>query len=159
MEASSILEQKETAEEQLEYHLSEIRRLQAQLTELRSLAGEESLPTKTITTNRQPKYPLSNVEYIRYGRQLIMPEIGLAGQLRIKSSAVLIVGAGGLGCPAAGYLAGAGVGRIGIVDEDVVEESNLHRQLLHGGSVGVNKSVSAVRQLKMYDSLENRHQE
>ncbi|OCK76720.1 hypothetical protein K432DRAFT_419041 [Lepidopterella palustris CBS 459.81] len=94
-------------------------------------------PTKT--------WPLEKHEYKRYGRQLIMPEIGLQGQLRLKASSVLIVGVGGLGCPAAAYLAGAGIGTIGLVDEDTVEESNLHRQILHStGKVGMTKVKSAI---------------
>ncbi|KAL9091721.1 MAG: hypothetical protein Q9159_001236 [Coniocarpon cinnabarinum] len=75
--------------------------------------------------------PLQLDEYRRYGRQLILSQIGLQGQLRLKSSSILIVGAGGLGCPSAAYLAGAGIGRLGIVDGDVVEDSNLHRQILY----------------------------
>jgi adenylyltransferase and sulfurtransferase len=98
--------------------------------------------------------PLSNAEFKRYGRQLIMPEIGLAGQIRLKSAAVLIVGLGGLGCPAAAYLAGAGVGRIGLVDGDVVEESNLHRQVLHSTpKMGWSKVDSALEFLLQYVSV------
>ncbi|OMP82477.1 Adenylyltransferase and sulfurtransferase uba4 [Diplodia seriata] len=95
------------------------------------------------------RWPLETNEYKRYGRQLIMPEVGLQGQLRLRSSAVLIVGAGGLGCPAAAYIAGAGVGTLGLVDGDTVEESNLHRQILHSTSkVGMPKVESALRNLK-----------
>ncbi|KAH7138370.1 hypothetical protein B0J11DRAFT_13854 [Dendryphion nanum] len=90
------------------------------------------------------KWPLEKSEYKRYGRQLIMPEIGLQGQLRLKKSSVLIIGVGGLGCPAATYLVGAGVGTVGLVDGDIVEESNLHRQILHSTSrVGMTKVDSA----------------
>jgi adenylyltransferase/sulfurtransferase len=71
------------------------------------------------------------------------------GQLRLKSSSVLIIGAGGLGCPAAAYIAGAGVGTIGLVDGDTVEVSNLHRQILHSGcTVGMLKVDSAISYLK-----------
>lgn len=94
-------------------------------------------------------WPLSHDEYRRYGRQLIMPEIGLQGQLRLRYASVLIVGAGGLGCPAAAYLAGAGIGHIGIIDGDTVEESNLHRQILHSASkVGMSKVDSAIENMK-----------
>ena len=68
----------------------------------------------------------------RYARHLILPEVGGAGQRKLLSSSVLLLGAGGLGSPAAMYLAAAGVGKVGIVDFDVVDASNLQRQLLHG---------------------------
>jgi sulfur-carrier protein adenylyltransferase/sulfurtransferase len=74
---------------------------------------------------------LSKEEILRYSRHLVIPEVGLEGQKKIKSASVLIVGAGGLGSPIALYLAAAGVGRLGIVDYDLVEESNLQRQILH----------------------------
>jgi adenylyltransferase/sulfurtransferase len=87
---------------------------------------------------------LSPQELLRYGRHLILPEVALAGQRRLKASSVLVVGAGGLGSPLALYLAAAGVGRIGLVDFDRVEASNLQRQILHGtGSVGRSKLESA----------------
>jgi molybdopterin/thiamine biosynthesis adenylyltransferase/rhodanese-related sulfurtransferase len=92
-----------------------------------------------------PVFPvLSNDEIRRYSRQIVLPEIGLDGQRRLKSASVLIIGTGGLGSPAALYLAAAGVGRIGVVDHDVVDLSNLHRQILHGtGAVGARKVASA----------------
>ncbi|KAF2182541.1 molybdopterin biosynthesis protein moeB [Zopfia rhizophila CBS 207.26] len=91
------------------------------------------------------RWPLDYSEYKRYGRQLIMPEIGLQGQLRLKNASVLIVGVGGLGCSAAAYLVGAGVGTVGLIDGDVVEESNLHRQILHSTArVGMTKVDSAM---------------
>jgi adenylyltransferase/sulfurtransferase len=72
-----------------------------------------------------------------------MPELGVEGQQRLKAAAVLVVGAGGLGCPTTMYLAAAGVGKIGIVDGDTIERSNLHRQVLHKESlVGTSKAVS-----------------
>ncbi len=92
---------------------------------------------------------LSQAELARYQRQVLLPEIGLAGQERLKRSRVLIVGAGGLGSPAALYLAGAGVGTIGIVDSDAVEPSNLHRQILHGAEdVGRAKTDSAAASMR-----------
>ncbi|CAF0693510.1 molybdopterin-synthase adenylyltransferase MoeB [Candidatus Methylacidithermus pantelleriae] len=88
--------------------------------------------------------PLSHDEIRRYGRHLIMPEVTASGQKKLKSARVLVVGAGGLGSPLLLYLAAAGVGTIGIVDFDVVEESNLHRQVLHKTSnVGKRKVESA----------------
>ena len=70
---------------------------------------------------------LSNDEYSRYARQLLMPAINIEGQKKLKKAKVLIVGAGGLGSPASLYLAGAGIGKLGIMDGDVVEASNMHR--------------------------------
>lgn len=94
------------------------------------------------------RWPLSGEEYRRYGRQMIMSEVGLHGQLRLKNARVLIVGCGGLGCPAAAYLAGAGVGTLGLMDGDVVEVSNLHRQVAHATSrVGMSKVDSAYEYL------------
>ncbi|HYM82133.1 MAG TPA: molybdopterin-synthase adenylyltransferase MoeB [Candidatus Limnocylindria bacterium] len=88
--------------------------------------------------------PLSQAELMRYSRHLILPEVGLQGQRKLKAASVLIVGAGGLGSPLALYLAAAGVGRLGIVDFDRVDESNLQRQILHGtSSVGTPKLESA----------------
>jgi sulfur-carrier protein adenylyltransferase/sulfurtransferase len=87
---------------------------------------------------------LSAAELLRYGRHLLLPEVGLEGQQRLKASSVLIVGAGGLGSPLALYLAAAGVGRIGLVDFDNVDASNLQRQILHTTrSVGTSKLESA----------------
>ena len=77
------------------------------------------------------KLKLTNSDIMRYSRQLILPEIGVQGQLKLINTSVLIVGAGGLGCPVAVYLTAAGVGRIGLVDYDDVEVNNLHRQVLH----------------------------
>jgi len=88
-------------------------------------------------------------EILRYSRHLIMPEVGLAGQRRLKESSVLLVGAGGLGSPAALYLAAAGVGRIGIVDFDDVDLTNLQRQVLHTtNDVGRSKLLSAAEKIR-----------
>lgn len=87
---------------------------------------------------------LSNDEIRRYSRHLLLPEVGLAGQKKLRAARVLCIGAGGLGSPVAMYLAAAGVGRLGLVDFDVVEFSNLQRQLLHGTpDVGRPKTESA----------------
>jgi len=79
----------------------------------------------------------------RYARQIIMPEIGVKGQKKLLESKVLVVGAGGLGSPAIQYLAGAGVGFLGIADGDAVDISNLQRQTIHAGNLGMNKAESA----------------
>ena len=92
-----------------------------------SVAGGTGTPVAI-----EPELELSNQEVARYSRHLIMPEVGMDGQLKLKASSVLCVGAGGLGSPVALYLAAAGVGRIGIVDFDVVDYSNLQRQIIHG---------------------------
>ncbi len=95
-------------------------------------------------TDVQALPELSQDEIKRYSRHLIMPEVGIDGQRQLKASSVLCIGAGGLGSPAAMYLAAAGVGRLGIVDFDVVDFSNLQRQLLHGTpDVGRSKLASA----------------
>ncbi len=91
---------------------------------------------------------LSNDEVARYSRHLIMPEVGMAGQLKLRSARALCIGAGGLGSPVALYLAAAGVGRIGIADFDVVDYSNLQRQIIHGTpDVGRSKLESAKSRL------------
>jgi adenylyltransferase/sulfurtransferase len=91
-----------------------------------------------------PPVTLSNEEILRYSRHLIMPEVGMEGQLKLKSAKVLLVGTGGLGAPLGMYLAAAGVGRIGLVDFDVVDHTNLQRQIIHGTKdVGRKKLDSA----------------
>ena len=92
---------------------------------------------------------LSSAERLRYSRHLLIPAIGEEGQLRLKNASVLLVGCGALGSPAAMYLAAAGVGRLGLVDADVVDASNLQRQILHGESwVGKPKLESAAARLR-----------
>ncbi len=88
--------------------------------------------------------PLTNEEIARYSRHLIIPDVGMPGQERLKAAKVLLVGTGGLGSPLALYLAAAGVGTLGLVDDDVVDASNLQRQIIHGTSdIGVHKVDSA----------------
>jgi molybdopterin/thiamine biosynthesis adenylyltransferase/rhodanese-related sulfurtransferase len=92
---------------------------------------------------------LSPGERLRYSRHLLIPEMGVAGQIRLKNASVLLVGTGALGSPSALYLAAAGVGRLGLVDADVVDESNLQRQILHGESwIGKPKLESAAARLR-----------
>src|SRR6185437_16221445 len=87
---------------------------------------------------------LNNDEIRRYSRHLILPEVGLAGQKKIRATSVLCIGAGGLGSPIAMYLAAAGIGKIGIIDFDTVDYSNLQRQILHtDADVGRSKAQSA----------------
>src|SRR6202166_1733862 len=91
---------------------------------------------------------LSNEEILRYSRHLIMPEVGMEGQLKLKSAKVLLIGTGGLGAPVGLYLAAAGVGRLGLVDFDVVDFTNLQRQVTFGTSdVGKSKSEAARERL------------
>src|SRR6266480_4748397 len=96
----------------------------------------------------EAKVSFSSGEFARYSRHLIMPEVGLEGQGKLKSASVLIIGAGGLGTPSSTYLAAAGVGRIGIVDFDVIEKSNLHRQVLYTEKdIGKSKADIASQRL------------
>jgi molybdopterin/thiamine biosynthesis adenylyltransferase/rhodanese-related sulfurtransferase len=117
-------------------------------TRVRSLAGgygawkDAGLPLETPVR-------LTEAQRARYSRHLIIPEVGEAGQAKLLKSKVLLIGAGGLGSPAALYLAAAGVGRMGIVDDDVVDESNLQRQILHSTErVGMPKTESAKKTLR-----------
>lgn len=92
---------------------------------------------------------LSDAERAFYARQLILPELGMAGQLKLKAATVAVLGAGGLGAPALLYLAGAGVGHIRIIDDDVIDSSNLHRQVIHTyAGVGNSKAESAAESLR-----------
>src|SRR5215207_7104398 len=87
---------------------------------------------------------LTETEIHRYARHIVLPELGGGGQLRLKAAKALVIGAGGLGSPVLLYLAAAGVGRIGIVDDDRVDASNLQRQVLHStAELGENKADSA----------------
>src|SRR5436853_7667818 len=99
---------------------------------------------------------LSNDEILRYSRHLIMPEVGMEGQIKLKAAKVLCIGAGGLGSPLALYLAAAGVGTLGIVDFDVVDYTNLQRQIIHTtADVGRKKLDSAADKLKAINPFLN----
>lgn len=92
---------------------------------------------------------LTTSEKQQYSRHLILDEIGIEGQLKIKNASVLVIGAGGLGCPVLQYLTAAGVGRIGIIDNDLVEQSNLQRQILYThDDIGSNKAITAASRLE-----------
>jgi adenylyltransferase/sulfurtransferase len=102
----------------------------------------------------EPADGLTVDEVRRYSRHLIIPDVGMAGQKRLKNAKVLCVGAGGLGSPALMYLAAAGVGTLGVIDFDVVDESNLQRQIIHGQSdVGRPKAESAASSIKEINPL------
>jgi sulfur-carrier protein adenylyltransferase/sulfurtransferase len=110
----------------------------------------------TTTEVKSEAVTLSNEEILRYSRHLIMPEVGMEGQLKIKAAKVLCIGAGGLGSPLALYLGAAGVGTLGIVDFDVVDYTNLQRQVIHStADVGRKKLDSAADKLKAINPFLN----
>ena len=96
-------------------------------------------------TEAQPTM-LNNDEILRYSRHLIMPEVGMEGQQKLKSARVLCIGAGGLGSPLALYLGAAGVGTLGIVDFDVVDYTNLQRQIIHTTAVVGRKKLESAKE-------------
>jgi molybdopterin/thiamine biosynthesis adenylyltransferase/rhodanese-related sulfurtransferase len=107
------------------------------------------MPNSIISEDRLQSIDFSNDEIARYSRHLIMPEVTLDGQKRIKAASILCIGTGGLGSPIALYLAAAGIGRLGLVDYDIVDFSNLQRQILHGtDDVGRKKLNSARDRIK-----------
>ena len=109
-----------------------------------------------MLTDIKSEIVLSNDEILRYSRHLIMPEVGMEGQLKLKAARVLCIGAGGLGSPLALYLAAAGVGTLGIVDFDVVDYTNLQRQIIHStADVGRKKLDSAAEKLKAMNPFLN----
>ena len=108
----------------------------------------------TIAPHEPPA--LSNEEVLRYSRHLIMPEVGMEGQQKLKAARVLCIGTGGLGSPLALYLAAAGVGTLGIVDFDVVDFTNLQRQMIHFTSdVGRPKLESAKEKIEAINPFVN----
>ena len=117
--------------------------------DVRSVAGGYRAWVETGLPVERPGGGLSDAERRRYARHLVIPEVGAEGQQRLRDARVLLVGAGGLGSPAAVYLACAGVGTLGVVDFDVVDESNLQRQILHNPSrIGMRKVDSARRTIE-----------
>src|SRR5271156_6684944 len=110
----------------------------------------------TITEEKVAPPQLDNAEIARYSRHLILPEVGLEGQQKLKAAKVLCVGTGGLGAPLSYYLAAAGIGTLGLVDFDVVDESNLQRQIIHStNDVGRPKIDSAAEKLKALNPYVN----
>ena len=107
------------------------------------------MPLPDLLAGRWADVELSQSEFARYSRHVIMPEVGLDGQRRLKAAKVLVIGTGGLGSPLALYLAAAGVGTLGLVDFDTVDASNLQRQIIHGSrDVGRSKCQSAADKLR-----------
>jgi len=114
-----------------------------------AIAGGSS-DNKYISDIDDRKVAISPREYRRYGRHLIIPEVGMEGQRRLKSSKVLIIGTGGLGSPSSLYLAAAGVGTLGLIDFDVIDETNLHRQILYTEKdIGRSKVQTAKDRLQL----------
>ncbi|XP_033212971.1 adenylyltransferase and sulfurtransferase MOCS3 [Belonocnema kinseyi] len=128
--------------------IEEIRSLQKLLLEKETRLADLKREKQILQANG-----LNNEEIARYSRQILLPEISVKGQVRLKNASVLIVGAGGLGCPSALYLAGAGIGHIGIVDYDDIEINNLHRQILFSSAdIGTPKVEAVKVALKRHNS-------
>src|SRR5881227_2480794 len=107
------------------------------------------MATTTETQPGRKVVGLSKEEILRYSRHLILPEVGMEGQLKLKQAKIAMIGAGGLGAPVGLYLAAAGVGRIGLVDFDVVDASNLQRQVIHRTQdIGRKKLDSAADRMR-----------
>ncbi len=127
----------------------DVRYLQKEETPLKESDEVRIIPSIAGGSTALESSTLSSSEVLRYSRHLIMPEVGTEGQLKLKAGKVLAIGAGGLGSPLALYLAAAGVGKIGIVDFDVVDLTNLQRQILHStATVGKSKLQSAKERLE-----------
>ncbi|CAG8495091.1 13524_t:CDS:2, partial [Ambispora leptoticha] len=150
-----VLEKNEKLNKENEQLKLRVEQLEQELNHLKSKYSLNQSSDITTTTIK-PLAPAARVnltltEYARYGRQLILAGFGLSAQKKLKSTSILIVGAGGLGAPAAIYLAACGIGRLGIVDYDVVEISNLHRQVIHNESrAGLSKAQSAKKTVEGY---------
>ncbi|TGZ85656.1 hypothetical protein EX30DRAFT_357373 [Ascodesmis nigricans] len=150
--------------EELEAEIAALRS-RAALLESQLLSSPPPTPPSSDPTiangNSSPSTLLTPPEYLRYGRQLLLPSIGLPHQLRLKSAHILIVGLGGLGSPASLYLAGAGIGRLTLIDPDTVEASNLHRQVLHRTSTlnlpKVHSAAIALRDLNPHVGINAIH--
>lgn len=134
--------------------LRRIEQLEIENETLRQGPLQYEAPNKAKSSDYHAAFPkidnnFSLDEYKRYGRQMIVPEFGsLKSQIKLKNASLLVIGAGGLGCPALLYLSAAGIGKIGIIDDDIVDVSNLHRQVLHTtDSVGMYKCASARNQI------------
>lgn len=144
------------------YNKVDIRQLQGLETAIEADSELRIVPAIAGGSGIEPndfESTLSSDELSRYSRHILLPEIGVEGQERLKQAGVLVVGAGGLGCPITLYLAAAGVGRIGIIDSDIVDESNLQRQILYTvGDVGIAKANCAeshLYQLNPYIKIES----
>ncbi|CAG8562448.1 3451_t:CDS:10 [Paraglomus brasilianum] len=152
----AVLDLNRKLNKEVESLKSRVIELEEELALLRSVAGSTLPNSKNIEHNVENSkatgsQQLSLPEYLRYGRQLILPGFGLPAQLKLRSVSILIVGAGGLGAPAAMYLAAAGVGHLGIVDYDNVETSNLQRQVIHSEfRQGLSKAYSAKMSVERY---------
>lgn len=138
-------------------NFSDIQKLEKEIQQLKEKLHEKQMLLKSLKQSEDKKCRftegLTTEEVSRYSRQMLVPCLGLKGQIKLKESNILIVGAGGLGCPAALYLAAAGVGTITLLDYDQADITNLHRQILHSEySLGVNKVDSAAERLKSINS-------
>uniref|UniRef100_A0A3Q0S6N8 Adenylyltransferase and sulfurtransferase MOCS3 n=1 Tax=Amphilophus citrinellus TaxID=61819 RepID=A0A3Q0S6N8_AMPCI len=145
---SAMAQEVRSLKAQLSDKEKEIAALKSKLSHASSLELHHEVTALTPLTGRSA---LSNEDIMRYSRQLLLPQLGVQGQLNLSRTSVLVVGCGGLGCPLAQYLAAAGIGRLGLLDYDEVELSNLHRQVLHGeenqGQAKALSAASAVQRL------------
>ncbi|KAF9429450.1 hypothetical protein BGZ76_001280 [Entomortierella beljakovae] len=150
---SNVAEQLEIKVRRLEQEKEELERQVTALLLEKSQSQQPDSNTKLLSDLLEPLdkvAKLTNPEIARYGRQLILPGFGIEGQLSLRNCSMLVVGAGGLGSSCALYLGGAGVGRLGIVDHDTVDISNLHRQVIHNESrQGLSKAHSAALSIQL----------